>query len=138
MTVGIRDIQPDDQQATEHQLQRAADQLLNQHSLLAMEEPGPTINGSACVNRMKFSFRNQSLELKHFSTRYALLPQETRNTREKEWPDRLLDGSRVTRENPARFCERPGVQFLRPTHNYVPGKSREESLTTIPFGLLLS
>jgi len=30
---------------------------------------------------------------------------------------RLDRGSRVNREAPARFCERPGVQFPRPTHH---------------------
>jgi hypothetical protein len=29
---------------------------------------------------------------------------------------RLDAGSRVRRESHARFCERPGVQFPRPTH----------------------
>lgn len=30
---------------------------------------------------------------------------------------RLLDGSGVSREAPAPFCEGPGVQFPRPTHH---------------------
>jgi IS66 Orf2 like protein len=29
----------------------------------------------------------------------------------------LDSGSRVNREVPARFCERPGVRFPRPTHH---------------------
>jgi hypothetical protein len=33
----------------------------------------------------------------------------------------LLDGSRMSREVPVRFCERPVVKFRRPTH---PGTSR--------------
>ncbi len=28
----------------------------------------------------------------------------------------LLDGSRMSREVHVRFCERPAVQFRRPTH----------------------
>ena len=32
------------------------------------------------------------------------------------WPARLPDGSRVRREPHARFCERLGVKFPRPTH----------------------
>jgi len=31
--------------------------------------------------------------------------------------ERLLDGSGVSREAPAPFCEGPGVQFPRPTHH---------------------
>ena len=31
----------------------------------------------------------------------------------------LLDGSGVSREAPAPFCEGPGVQLLRPTHRSV-------------------
>jgi putative transposase len=30
------------------------------------------------------------------------------------------DGSRMSREVHVRFCERPGVKFLRPTHPYIP------------------
>jgi hypothetical protein len=33
--------------------------------------------------------------------------------------ERLLDGSSVSREAPALFCERPGVKFLWPTHHEV-------------------
>jgi hypothetical protein len=36
-------------------------------------------------------------------------------TGRKEWSVRLLDGSGVNREVHAPFCERPGVQLLRPT-----------------------
>src|ERR1700704_266529 len=32
---------------------------------------------------------------------------------------RLEDGSRMSREVPVRFCERPEVKFLRPTHPYI-------------------
>jgi len=32
-------------------------------------------------------------------------------------PSRLLDGSGVSREAPAPFCEGLGVQFPRPTHH---------------------
>jgi hypothetical protein len=34
----------------------------------------------------------------------------------------LLDGSRMSREVPVRFCERPVVKFRRPTH---PGRILE-------------
>ena len=33
---------------------------------------------------------------------------------------RLDDGSRMSREVHVRFCERPKVEFLRPTHPYIP------------------
>jgi hypothetical protein len=34
------------------------------------------------------------------------------------WLARLLDGSGVSREAPAPFCEGPGVQFPRSTHQF--------------------
>jgi hypothetical protein len=37
----------------------------------------------------------------------------------------LPDGSRVRRESHARFCERPVVEFRRPTHPHICGQTRK-------------
>jgi hypothetical protein len=41
----------------------------------------------------------------------------------------LLDGSRMSREVPVRFCERPVVKFRRPTH---PGFPKERAASLAP------
>ena len=47
------------------------------------------------------------------------------------WWGRLLDGSGVSREAPAPFCERLGVRFPRPTHRapQAHGKEVQDELT---------
>ena len=42
---------------------------------------------------------------------------------------RSPDGSRVRRESHARFYERPAVQFRRPTHPHISGKTRKGFFT---------
>src|SRR6266478_1923932 len=46
-------------------------------------------------------------------------------------PARLPDGSRVRRESHARFCERPVVQFRRPTHPHICVKKRSNGIYTV-------
>src|SRR5438309_5452706 len=69
--------------------------------------PGQRVSSSALnvAKPWRVGFLNDSLRLSRISS----------YTGETVWSARLPDGSRVRRESHARFCERPMVQFHRPT-----------------------
>src|SRR5436305_4651577 len=69
--------------------------------------PGQRVSSSALkvAKPWRVGFLNDSLRPSRISS----------YTGETVWSARLPDGSRVRRESHARFCERPMVQFHRPT-----------------------
>src|SRR5690349_20201020 len=69
--------------------------------------PGPCVSSSAlkAAKPWRVGFLNDSLRPGRISSYIG----------KTVWSARLPDGSRVRRESHARFCERPMVQFHRPT-----------------------
>src|ERR1700675_3870952 len=67
-----------------------------------------------------------------FLKSYPGLTRASLFTGRSHWSARSPDGSEVRRESHASFCERPGVQLLRPTHHnrhfYLAGRPNKRLL----------